>query len=504
MSCLLLDGFDKYGPTNQNNGTIVNNLLTAGEWTSSTGSGTDFAIVAGLSSSGFALFLGFNGSVTKTLAASYSRLIGGVRFASTLGFAAGVQFRDASTDQCGICINTAGTIAVRNGTFNSGTVLGTSSVSVAANTTHMLEWDITFGNSAAYQLWLDGVSILSGTGDTTATANNTASAFRLVAGVGGAGFTVDDLYLYDTSGGTTGPLLTGPRVDTRFPSADSAVQFSVGAGILGNSIARGPGSSGQHTDVSQIRLQAFIPGAACTLTSVSLLPYSTSGSIQLRPVVYADSSGTPSTLLGSGSIVTAMTANTVKTMPLTSSISLTAGTRYWLGFMTDIQVINGLYRQSSTANDRIGTSTFASGAPGTAPSMSTAFESAIFGAVTISGNNWAAVSTNPPQGDLSYLYDGTVGHEDLYTFPALGVPASAVIYAVAVKASVSKTDAGTKTVSVRLKSGATDSAGGGGTALAPGTTYGWLTSLFLTDPATSAAWTLSALNAATSGLKIES
>jgi hypothetical protein len=128
----------------------------------------------------------------------------------------------------------------------------------------------------------------------------------------------------------------------------------------------------------------------------------------------------------------------------------------------------------------------------------------IYGNITLAAPvNWYEVTSQPPQGAASYVYDSVVGHEDLYTYPALSA-APTSIYAVAVKASVAKSDAGAKTLSVRLKSGATDSAGTGGTAIAPGTSYAWSISLFETNPNGSVAWTLSALNAAQAGLKVES
>jgi len=158
--------------------------------------------------------------------------------------------------------------------------------------------------------------------------------------------------------------------------------------------------------------------------------------------------------------------------------------------------------QLSAANDDVtSTATFAAGAPGSAPTGTAAVGTVLWANVTVSGANWFAVSQAPPQGNLSYVFDAVVAHEDLYTYPPLSVPPSA-IYAVAVKANLSKSDAGAKTVSMRMKSGATDSAGTTASA-APGTGYGWLSSHFATDPATGAAWTLTGINAAQSGVKIE-
>jgi hypothetical protein len=504
VALLFMDGFDKFGGAN-NNATVVSGLLTAGEWT--TASTSALTIVAPLSVTGQALSIGYisgTPALAKTLAASYGRLIGGIRFNITsLGVVnCGVAFQDAGTTQCSLVINaTTATISLRNGGI-SGTALSTSSTSVSVGTTHYLEWDITFGNSGAYQVWMDGASLFSGTGDTTATANNTANGFVFIGGGGGSTIIFDDLYLFDTSGTTNNAvLLTSPRVETQFPTGDGAVQFAIGAAMLGSSVTRA--STFSSNAANQWRTRPFIPTRNCTLNSISFLPNTTNAALNFRPMVYSDSAGVPGTLLSAGATVTGMTANIAVVMPLTTPQALTAGTQYWLGYMCDAVSGGGsLYQFDGSSADRIGVSTFASGAPSTPPVLSVAVTTLIWGSITGTGVNWYEVSQNPAQGSNSFVYDTAVGHEDLYTFPALSAIPSA-IYAVAVKTIVSKTDAGAKTMSVRCKSGATDSAGTGGT-IAPGTSYAWVGSLFPTDPNTSAAWTLTALNAAQAGVKVES
>ena len=505
MALLFLDGMDKYGPANTNS-TVVSGLLAAGEWTQ-VGASANLQIVAPLSSTGQAVqsTVGGTANFTKTLPGAYARLIGGVRIRSDLSSAtnAGILFMDGVSVQCSLTINqTSGLISLRNGVIGSATILATSSTAVAANSVHYLEWDISFGNAAAYQVWLDGVSLFSGTGDTTTTANNTANIFGFGTTSSGGGPTVayDDLYLFDTSGTINNAvLLTSPRIETQFPSGDGAVQFAAGAAIIGSSISRAAVVS---TAINQLRLRPITPYVNCTIASVSLLPAATNASVQLRPVIYGDTAGAPGTLLSAGSTASGITANVNKTLPLTTPQALTAGTLYWIGFMCDIAVGSGLSGLDGSATDRTATSTFASGAPGTAPATAATTATVIWGNVTTAAGNWYATGQNPPQGSSSYVFDATVGHEDLYTFPALTALAP-TIYAVAVKANVAKSDAGAKTVSMRTKSGATDSGGSAG-ALAPGTSYAWLTSLFPTDPNTSAAWTLAALNAAQAGVKVES
>lgn len=498
MAVLMIEGFDKYGGTNSS--TAITTTLMAGEWTTI----TNWAIVAPLSSTGQALSSGgLTSTLAKTLSGSVARIIGGVRFNTSLSTSpAGVAFTDAGSVQCSISIATTGVITFRNSTYTGGTILGTAASPISASSTHYLEWDITLGNAAAYNVYLDGVSIISGTGDTTTTSNNTINGFQAQAGTGNT-FIIDDLYLLDTTGTTNNAvLLTSPRVETTLPSSDSSVQFSIGASVLGATVARTTGTF--TTAANQFYVRPFTPSRACTLSSIAISVNATSGTINLRPIVYSDSAGAPNSLLTAGSTVTGITAATITTLTLTTPQSLTAGTQYWLGYMVDIIVANAFVLGDAATAGRTATSTFASGAPGTAPATTAGQSSVLlWGNITLSSAaNYYEVSQVPPDGaNRSYVTDTTVGHEDLYGFPSLSI-IPATIYVVAVKAYCERSDSGARTVSLRVSSGGTDG-GGSSTGQTPGTTYGWIGSYFPTDPNGSIAWTGTALNAATTGFKID-
>jgi len=501
MAIIFMEGFDKYGGINTNL-TSVLAILQAGDWTAAAGTPN---IVAPLSATGNALsYVGQNSSVTKTLSASYGRLIGGFRFSSNLTPTLGLQFYDGGTAQSAINVNTSGNIVVRNGLFGSGTILSTSTATVSANSTHYLEFDISFGNAASYQVWLDGVSILGpSTGDTTATANNTANGFAFIIGIASTPSVIlDDIYIFDTTGSTNNAvLLTSPRVETTFPASDSAVQFALGAGILGSNAARVTTTTAPAA--GSLVLRRFTSSVACTINSITVMPGATSGTANYRGCIYADSGGTaPGTLMSSGTQVTGVTSGTAVTLPLTTPQTLAAGSQYWIGFINDTSV--ALQQTDAGLLGYRAANTYASGAPGTAPAMTAGQASyLLWGNLTgISGANYNEVNQQPPPGAYSYVFDATVNHEDLYTFGALSATPGAV-HAVAVKAYCQRSDSGAKTVSMRMKSGSTDS-GGSATGQTPATTYGWLTSYFPTDPNTSAAWTGANLNAATAGFKVDS
>lgn len=496
MALLFMEGFDKYGGVNnvlQN----VADLLVAGEWTAVPNITMTF--VAGLSgSSGVALQISSGGTLTKTLAGSYGRIIGGVRFQNPATGSGGIQFMDGASSQFSIQMGVSAAISVRNGSI-SGTVLGTSAAAPAAGTTHYLEWDITVGNSASYQLWLDGVSILAGTGDTTTTANSTISGIQFI-GASSSAIIWDDLYLFDTTGSTNNAvLLTGPRVETQFVASEGTVQSAIGAQILGNS--RNRSTSSYNAGANNILLRQITPTQNCTITAIGMKNGASNAAIQIRPVLYSETAGAPVTLLSSGPTVVGITSGGIVVMPLTTPQALVAGTHYWIGAHNDIGLASLYQAQDGLVQSRFTTGTFASGAPATLGATSGGQPTATFFGVVTGPDRAYTISQNAPVDNYSYVYDATVGHEDLYNPPALSVTPSN-IYATAVKLYVAKPDAGTRTVSMRQKSGSTDSPGREGTQ-SPSTTFGWLASYFETDPNGNIPWTLSTLNAAQIGFKIE-
>lgn len=521
MALLFMDGFDKYGQIANNSGSgqsspAVNTLLTSGQgitvnpgvWTATTQGGSGLiSIVAGLSSTGFALQLagssaGSSAIVKKTLSASYARLIGGVRVnvGSLLG-TGGMEFVDGATNQCSWEINpTTGTISVCTGAMG-GTVIGTSVTAMTANSTHYIEWDITFAASGAFQIWIDGVSVLSGTGATKVSANSSANGVWLALFTSSSQNTqYDDLYVFDTSGAQNNAVLnTNPRIETQFPVSDSQTQFTNGASIIGHDYFVSTGGT-NAPGANTVFVEKFTPSVNMTINSVSCLPRATSAGANFRSVVYADSGGPSGAPLGTGTQVTGTTTGTVLTSTLAVSVNLTGGTAYWIGFITDTSVV--LQEVDATTTGFQAANTYASGPP-TTPAVTSGHPTwMLWGNCTGATVNWASVNLNPPVSDSSYAFSSAVNQEDLQNFPALSVNPSN-IYAVQVTVFGKKTDAGARTVSLDMKSGVADG-NGNNSGFTPPTTYGYLSSIFELDPNTSAAWTYTALNAATTGYKVVS
>ena len=512
MACIFLEGFDKYGGVQVGASAMISGgqLLLGGEWNNVTNGSTLF-ITSPLSTTGYAISYGNGTSFSRTLAGNYARLIGGVRFSTpNLVNAAGnvsfPHFSDSGSFQCSIALDSSGHIVFKNGSYNSGTVIATSTVSITSTSVHYLEWDIAFSATGAYQIWLDGVSILSGTGNTKTTANNYANTIGFGSIAGTSVMVVDDLYVFDTTGTrNNAALITAPRIETTFPSSDNSVQFSVGASIIGTCTGKASGSSTHIGAANWFALRPVTPTRNGTINNISWVPITASGASNTRPLVYTDNAGVPGTLMSTGATIVGTAVGVTQTLPLTTPQTLTAGTQYWIGAMSDTTLNpGGMLFADSAGTGRSATVTFTSGAPSTAPATIAAPSFLFWGNYTLAvPNNTYEVALQPPPlpgVGASYVLDSTVGHEDLYNFtPLTTTPAQ--IYCVATKAYMSKSDTGARTVSVRCKSGATEVASA---AVGPPTTFSWTGLYNDADPGTSATWTISGVNNALGGYHIDS
>lgn len=499
MATIFLEGFDTYGPVGQLTPS-VNALLTQGAWNL-----CNFGLTIGapLSRTGFSLAYapGSGNLLGKTLPSAYSRLIGGIRFQTTgtltniPNFA--IAFWNDSTPCCTIqCDAVSGLLSLRTGGTN-GTTIGTPIVAISENSIHYLEWDISFGATSNYHLYLDGVSIQSGTGN-TGNGFTTADVFMLLS----ENLTYyDDLYIFDTTGSTNNAVLnTNPRIETRFPSSDAQTQWTNGASLLGssNSASSGFAAPGANT----LFLRPFTSAVAQTIDSVSTIPNATSGSVKFKAVIYSDSAGSPHTLLSSGVEVVGSSTATTLTSNLVTPQSLSSATQYWIGFITDTSI--QLYvSENNFSLGQVVSNTYTSGAPSTAPSMTVdQTDWLLWGNCTGAATNWESMSQNPPSGDISSINADTVNKEDLYAVPALSAT-SANIYSVGVRGNFKRSDSGARTVDLRLKSSSTDSAGSN-SGISAGQSYGTYDTYFDQDPNGPTGWTLTSANAIEIGPKIAS
>jgi len=501
------EGYDKYGPI----GSDPTTKAAQGEWNIYSGNAGGITIVASLAGTGYAARFAtgganaFNGFI-KSLPASYARAIGGFCFSSAFGNGpGGITLDDTGTAQVSVVINGSGYIEVRRGD-NISTVIATSTQTVSINSVHWIEYDITIHNTnGIIKIWLDGViTSINLTGQNTRVSSNNSynrlyNTCRAASGFS-HDFTFDHLYLwcYTASGGSETPALTNPIIETQWGTSDDSVAWTVGLHAWQNEYelftSNAPGAN-------QLAIVQSTCDATGNLDAIALMPQATSASAKFKAVVYADSSGSPGALLATGTEVTGCTSGTLLNLPFGSSLAVTQGTVYWIGYITDTSVsISGNRRSTGYKK----ANTYASGPPSPAGSGFTTGQTTwdFLGIMTGITTHYTQTDALLALDNLDYNFSGTVNQEDLFGFPALSsTPTN--IYSIAVKGRVVKTDAGIRTLDMRTKSGATSSSGNL-TALQPLVTYSYVSSYFQTDPNTGIAWTGAGANAAKHGIKVAS
>jgi len=490
---LLIDGFDKYGTPG------MSATLTAGDWATFSAS----TVGNSLNPAGVGYAVGFNiggGSTSNTFSA-VSRIVGTVRVGSNVS--ASITLRNGATAAFTIQLSVAGGLVIRTGT-SSGSVI--ASGGTYAGTNSVITFDVTIGASSSYAVYLDGSLILSGTGN-TGNGQSSVNTLQLASSANTTYF--DDLALFDptNSNYNSGVLTANAVVETQFGNGDNQTQFVndgdvvLPAGISLQSTYR-VGSTTTAPGANQIVLLKITPNLTRTLNNVLMWVNTTSATAKFKAVLYSDSAGSPNALLSDGIEVVGCTSGGNVIGALVTPQTITAGTSYWIGFYMDTAITIQAYDNLSSNLGQRKANTYTSGAPGTLTGMTTGqFTYYMWGNCTGSTQNYLALSRNPPvASDLSQVHSATVGNEDLFNFPAMLTTPSA-IYGGAVKVYANKSDAGTRTMNINMKSGATD-ANGTNTAIAISTTFQWWGSVFDVDPATGTAWTASGVNNAKSGYSV--
>lgn len=114
------------------------------------------------------------------------------------------------------------------------------------------------------------------------------------------------------------------------------------------------------------------------------------------------------------------------------------------------------------------------------------------------GSNYACVD-ELPSNTTDYVEDSTAGHQDLYEMGSIG-SVTGTVHAVKVTAVAQKSDSGSTQLKLLAKSGATTSASAA-KALAAAS-YTQVDNIWIADPATGVAWTISAVDALQAGIEV--
>jgi hypothetical protein len=144
------------------------------------------------------LAVGSYGNASYAVGSVKSTLVAGCAF-YTVGLLTGaypISFMRNGTITVAVRFNANGSISVVSN--NESTVLGTTVVDVVTGSAwYYLEFKCTPDNSGDYEVWVNGVSVLAGTGDTQTDSASGVDEIRFSGAQGGTNFT--DLYIDDST-----------------------------------------------------------------------------------------------------------------------------------------------------------------------------------------------------------------------------------------------------------------------------------------------------------------
>jgi hypothetical protein len=227
MSLLYIDGFDTYESTNNTApaaGTLDSRYFI---------NGSSVKVQEGRDAAGHCIeFQSSTLAYRKVVTTNATLVVGAAVYTSGFGFAAHTPLLMYTETALGMNVNLGfnGTIAVRRGS----TTLNTSATGVmTANTWQYVELQVLCSNTGSYELWVDGVSILSDTGvDTQNHASKSYhDAIGLASGTGVTFTRLDDFYVCDGTGSTNNSNLGDVEVSVIRPDGDDTTDWTAnGAG----------------------------------------------------------------------------------------------------------------------------------------------------------------------------------------------------------------------------------------------------------------------------------
>src|SRR5678815_4643960 len=373
---------------------------------------------------------------------------------STLG--AYLELFDGATAQCSIVFRSDGAILLTSG-GPGGTVLDTyTGAFPVINTWYAFEVEVIISNTAGrFRVRKNGNSVddydSGAVRDTQNSANPYANKLQLSMNANiASGQEFDDLYW--RSDASSVAWMGDIRCYTRAPASDASVQFSrTPTGVLTQTAV---GTFSNLIGGAGITyFTAFTAGYSGTVTGVTVAVNAVGTAVNLKCAIYADNAGVPGAVIASATAP--ITPVIVGAHAFTfSGVSVVKGTQYWVASTSDSNsgVFSFVSTPSAAANGASATMSYAV-FPQASPVVTTPARAVQMSwTYTATPANWQAVAEAQQDTTTSYVYDSVPGHADLYGIAAIA-STPLTTFAVTTRAYAIKSDAGTRTMAVQLKSG---------------------------------------------------
>jgi hypothetical protein len=397
-----------------------------------------------------------------------------------------LQLSDGATAQCSIVFRSDGAILLQSGAAGGTTLATYTGAFTAINTWYAFEFEVVINNTTgSFAVRKNGNTVndftVTGLNTRGGTTNNYANRLSIAQGAGAATSQfLDDLFWQ--SGASAGTWLGDIRCYTRMPASDVSVQFSR-ASVVQSPFAA-TGSLGSNSVWS-----FYMPFVAKTSGTVGAASVTLNAGFtgNLKCSVFNNNAGVVGTVLSSATtLANPVTGANAITFP--TPFAVVAGTQYWLGFIADgtYALAFSVAGSGGQLNNSISYASFPVANPATSANQP------IICSWTIASNaSFSLVNEAQQDGLTSYVFDSNPGDVDFYGIGSIASTPAAVI-ATTVRGYMQKSDAGTRTAAVQIKSGATTVASPTLTLSTSGWLWAWRTDT--TDPNTGAAWTPAAVN----------
>jgi hypothetical protein len=415
------------------------------------------------------------------------------------GSSLGLYFElfDGATAQCSIVFRSDGAILLTSG-GPTGSVLATYTGAFPASSTwYAFEFEVVINNTTgSFKVRKNGNT----TEDFTATALNTrpgANAYANKLQVGSQTVAVNTHYcddLFWKSDASSGTWLGDIRCYTRMPATDQSVTFSRSSGV-----AQNPGANQINNTITagSANYMPFVAATTGTLSSI-LFTLGLSYTGNLKCTIYASDGTRPTTAITSATSLTNPAAGPI-IFNFPTPLSAVQGTQYWIGVVGDATLASAINGRSAGNVAYLIAGTYAA-FPASNPTGVTALNNTpwIWSLTIAPGVNATLVNEAQQDALTTYVYDSNPGDADFYGIASIAATPATVI-GVTTRAYMLKSDAGSRTAAVQLKSGGTTAASP--TLTLTPSNWQWAWRMDLVDPATSAAWTAAAVNSVQIGPK---
>jgi len=398
-------------------------------------------------------------------------------------------FRDGATAQATVAIRSDGALQLYSGS-NGGTLLDTYPLNPVVNQWFVFEVEVVINNTTGS--WTIKKSGNTGTADHTlgslntraGTTNNYANALIVGMGGGFGNFNFDDLLW--RSDPTAVPWAGDIRSYTRMPASDQQKQFTPNLTSTTQNINTAATTSGGGFSIYSI----FNPQIDGQLTSVGVsMNTAYTGNVKVA-LFSTNASNNPGTVIASAANLVNPAVG-FNTTTFASPPTVMRGTQYFIGTMPDGSATFNAGSASTLGRYTNSTTNPSYAAfPQANPQIYGNSNPIVLQATLTAVDNFSFVNEAQQDGTTTYVFDSTAGDADLYGIASIPTsPASTVC--VTTRAFMQKSDAGTRSSAVQLKSGSTTVA----SPSTPMTTgFSWNYRTDLTDPATGAAWTATGVN----------